>query len=158
VDKLLLLEASPGWAANARDTLISLGVPVTLGIIFLPFGLALLSRSLLAVLATFLLSAASLILLLHPESITASIVGLAALGGSLFIAVSGFAWRHRRMALKDDLGNLRERLSRLEHADQRQVLANINLQGRADQASEASPMEEERAAASTWDLKMGRTP
>ena len=90
MEKFFLLSALPDWIVEARRDLLDLGMPATISIIILPVVLAVVSRSLHTILSCLWVSMASLALL-GQEGSTAATVALAALGGSLLLALNGIS-------------------------------------------------------------------
>ena len=124
MEKFVLLSALSDWIVEARRDLLDLGVLATIGIIILPVVLAVVSRSIHTILSCLWLSMASLALL-GQEGSTAATVALAALGGSLLVALNGIA-RRRRLQRAKEGSDLAERVSHLEYVQQREMLGQIN--------------------------------
>jgi hypothetical protein len=127
VERLLFLDVLPALVLGTRDVIVGLGVPVALLVVSCPVVLALLSRSLLAVLACVLLSASSLILLLSEQSTTACTVALGAAGGSLIVALSSLVVHRRWRALWNEVVLMSGRVKHLEAAEERRLLAGVKL-------------------------------
>jgi len=112
---------------DLSQLLQSFGV-APLALLFLPVLMTALARNTTLVLATSLLSFASLMLFVAPAS---AINGLAIVSGlgSFVVALESIVARGRMMALNKEIADLTSRVNELERAEQRRLTLEIKASG-----------------------------
>jgi hypothetical protein len=120
-DLPLLLASTAEFVANLEPWFIFAGLCI-------PVLIAIVGRSLIAVLATLLLSSVPFILV-KEASMGLPAVAFAASLGSLLVAVSGVVSAARLRSLNRQLIDLTQRVSHLEAAEERRILVQLGRGG-----------------------------
>src|SRR5262252_7427397 len=109
------------------QSLQSFGV-APLALLLLPVLITALARNVTLVLATSLLSFASLMLFVAPASATSGLAIVSGLG-SFLVALESVVARGRMMALNKEIADLTSRVHQLERAEQRRLTLEIKESG-----------------------------
>ena len=119
-----ILESLGRWLDWLVQHLNASASDLALALLLLPILLAFLSRQLVAILGTALLAIVAVVARLIPEQI-GSIIVLSGFVGSFILALHGvLSWREHR-ALQIQLAQLREEVLRLQVAEDRRFLGNL---------------------------------